>query len=258
LEKWIDYFYRFSRMPLEQERRMPFGKSGGSIIKAVLFDIDGTLLKCYGAGKKSLIDACMEVFGTVGNMHAVDFQGKTDPLILRESLGIMGLGRDDIDRGTPELKKRYFHHLAIYMSDSSSVLMPGVAGLLNALSNTRDVLLGLLTGNFRESARIKLGHFDLNRYFSFGVFGDDAAYRNDMPAIAKRIIRDDFGVDMPFNDIAIIGDTVYDIECAKSSGAKSIAVGTGWAGKEALLAHEPDYFFDDLSDHIPVMGAILD
>ena len=26
-------------------------------------------------------------------MHAVDFQGKTDPLILLESLGIMGYGK---------------------------------------------------------------------------------------------------------------------------------------------------------------------
>ncbi len=222
-----------------------------------MFDIDGTLLKCFGAGKKALIQACQEVFGTVGKMHYVDFQGKTDPLILRESLGIMGFGDEEIERNTGALKARYFHYLALHMGDSSSMLMPGVLELLDALSRAESVLLGLLTGNFRESARIKLGHFGLNRFFPFGVFGDDAAFRNDMPAIAKKIIMDDFGVDMPFSDIVIIGDTVYDIECAKKSGAVSVAVGTGWAEKENLLARGPDYFFDDLGNPGPVMDAIL-
>jgi len=226
-------------------------------IKAILFDIDGTLLKCFGAGKKALVRACREVFGTVGMMQYVDFQGKTDPLILRESLSTMGFDDVDIERNTDALKERYFRHLAKYMSDSSSVLMPGVGELLDALSRTESVLLGLLTGNFRESARIKLGHFDLNRFFPFGVFGDDATYRNDMPPIAKRILNDDFGLDIPFGDIVIIGDTVYDIECAKRSGAVAVAVGTGWADRESLIARGPDFFFEDLADPGPVIDAIL-
>ncbi|MBP7735175.1 MAG: HAD hydrolase-like protein [Spirochaetes bacterium] len=231
--------------------------AGGRVIKAVLFDIDGTLLKCFGAGKKSLIEACMEVFGTIGTMHAVDFQGKTDPLILLESLAIMGFKEEDIHRNIEELKSRYFHHLRTNMYDDSSVLLPGVEDLLERLRDHDGVLLGLLTGNFRESARIKLDRFDLNRFFTFGVFGDDASYRNDMPPIARDMIRDSFNIDIPFRDIAIIGDTVHDIACAKSSGAVSISVGTGWADPGALLDLEPDYFFDDLSDVDEVMKAIL-
>lgn len=238
-----------------ESRFKPF--AGGCVIKAVLFDIDGTLLKCFGAGKKSLIEACMEVFGTVGTMHAVDFQGKTDPLILLESLAIMGFREEDIHRNIEELKSRYFHHLKTNMFDSSSVLLPGVEDLLGRLSDHDGVLLGLLTGNFRESARIKLDRFDLNRFFTFGVFGDDASYRNDMPRLARDIIRDSFNVDIPFRDIVIIGDTMHDIACAKSSGAVSISVGTGWADPKALLNLEPDYFFDDLSDGDGVMQAIL-
>ncbi|OHD63420.1 MAG: hypothetical protein A2176_01890 [Spirochaetes bacterium RBG_13_51_14] len=227
-------------------------------IKAVLFDIDGTLVKCFGAGKKSLIQACRETFGTVGKMNYVDFQGKTDPLILRESLGIMGFKEDDISRNIEALKRRYFHHLSINMRDSSSVMLPGVRGLLDKLSGMEGVVLGLLTGNFRESARIKLDRFDLNRNFSFGVFGDDAAHRNDMPIIARTMIKNDLGIDIPFRNIVIVGDTVYDIECAKSAGAISISVGTGLLDREILLSHKPDYFFDDLSDVDRIIEAILE
>ena len=243
-------------MPLCLRGKKARHRHGRLTIKAILFDIDGTLLKCFGAGKKSLIAACTEVFGTVGRMEAVDFQGKTDPLILRESLGIMGFADDDIDVNIGRLKERYFHHLRANMRDSSSVLLPGVTGLLERLAGQGASLVGLLTGNFRESARIKLERFGLNEYFPFGVFGDDAAYRNEMPAIARSIINDEYRVSLPFSDMVIIGDTKYDILCAQSVGAVSVAVGTGWAEPEALRSFGPDHFFEDLSDTDRIMAVI--
>ncbi|HNW28637.1 MAG TPA: HAD hydrolase-like protein, partial [Spirochaetota bacterium] len=90
-----------------------------------------------------------------------------------------------------------------------------------------------------------------------GVFGDDAAYRNDMPPIARSMLKESFNIDVPYRNIVIIGDTVHDIACAKASGAVSISVGTGWVDPGVLLALEPDYYFQDLSDVDSVMQAIL-
>lgn len=227
------------------------------IIRAILFDIDGTLIKCFGAGKRSLILACEEVFGTVGRMEAVDFQGKTDPLILLESLRGMGYDEDEINKNLGTLKKRYFHHLAINIQDSASVMLPGVLPLLERLALDSGILRGLLTGNFRESARIKLDRFDLYRFFSFGVFGDDASLRNDMPPIARRVIQDIFNIDIEYGNIVIIGDTIHDIECARAVGAVSVSVGTGWVDRETLISHEPDHYFDDLSDTDGILESIL-
>lgn len=168
----------------------------------------------------------------------------------------MGYREEDIRRNIDELKRRYFQYLRTHMHDASSVLLPGVEELLQRLSGDDSVMVGLLTGNFRESARIKLDRFNLNRFFSFGVFGDDASYRNDMPPIARSIIRENFNIDMSFEDIVIIGDTVHDITCAKSSGAVSVSVGTGWVDHQVLLSLEPDYFFEDLSDIDSVMEAL--
>jgi len=63
-------------------------------------------------------------------------------------------------------------------------LMPGVRDALQALDGRPDVALGLVTGNFAEGARIKLGHFDLAHYFGFGAFADDAVDRNALVPIA--------------------------------------------------------------------------
>ena len=202
------------------------------------------------------MQACAEVFGTIGVMDSVDFQGKTDPLILHESLGGAGLNDDDISRSINDLKARYFRYLASNLEGSGSVLMPGVGKLLERLAGIDSLVTGLLTGNFREGARIKLRHFGLNRYFGFGVFGDDAARRNDMPPIARRLLREQFAIDMPFGDIVIIGDTVHDIACARASGAVAVAVGTGWVDREVLLSHGPDHYFEDMSDTDGVLSAI--
>ena len=64
--------------------------------------------------------------------------------------------------------------------------MPGIRELLPALQSRDDILLGLLTGNFEEAARIKLEHFDLWRHFRCGAFGDDAADRNELVPFARR------------------------------------------------------------------------
>ena len=217
-------------------------------IKTVLFDIDGTILNCNRAGKISLIEATREVFGTTGRMERVDFQGKTDPLILKESLESMGISQQDIEDKTDTLKDKYFAHLEKNIHNFEVYIYPGIMEILSILSERDDIILGLLTGNFTESAKIKLSRHDLNRFFPFGAFGDDAPIRDLLPDVAKKKISDMYGVDVDFSSTYIIGDTVYDVRCAKYAGAVSIAVATGWSDMETLQKENPDYCFDNLSD----------
>jgi phosphoglycolate phosphatase-like HAD superfamily hydrolase len=226
-------------------------------IKAVLFDIDGTLINCSGAGKNALIRATFETFGSIGRMKMVDFQGKTDPLILKESLGLWGLNGPDDDTNMTTLKMLYFTYLNEYMNTHDAIIMPGIMDLLDRLASHNEVYLGLLTGNFTESARIKLERFGLNRFFNFGAFGDDAPMRDELPPVARRAIRKQFGDDVAYADMVIIGDTVHDIRCARAVGAVSIAVGTGWSSHELLLAEKPDHFFINLADTEAVIKTIL-
>ncbi len=231
---------------------------GGTAIKAVLFDIDGTILKCHGAGKRSLERAAMDIFGTAGLMDSVDFQGKTDPLILYESLVPAGVGREEIRANMDRLKDRYLFYLDRLITAANVTLLPGVLPLLRELSANDSAVLGLLTGNFSAGARIKLSAHGLGGYFRFGVFGDDTAVRNEMPAIARERIRGLLGADIGFGEMVIIGDTVHDIECGKNAGAVSIAVGTGWTEERELVSMKPDFYFPDLSDKDGVLSAIFD
>ncbi len=213
-------------------------------------------MDCSRAAGAALVSATREVFGSIGRMERISFHGKTDPLILRESLAGMGFDPDDIRNRIPDLKEKYFTYLEIFLQKEQCRLMPGIKSLIMDLKLEDDSILGLLTGNFAQSARIKLDRFSLFPQFSFGVYGDDGDMRDELPPVAQKRIREIHGIDLPFNRIVIIGDTVHDVRCAKHSGAVSIAVGTGWTSRDEILDEKPDYFFEDLGDIELVMGTI--
>ncbi len=190
-------------------------------------------------------------------MKDVNFQGKTDPLILSESLLSEGFSGEEIELKLRKFKERYFFLLEKLISRKTVLLFPGVKEVIERLSEKREIALGLLTGNFKESAEIKLDSHELFGNFMFGVYGSDAWDRNKMPAIARSRLLEDFSMVIDYSSMVIIGDTVHDIHCSKKSGAVSISVGTGWTGKEVLLKEEPDYFFDDMGDVESVLDAII-
>ena len=203
------------------------------------------------------MEATVETYGTSGLMDRIPFQGKTDMIILYESLKPEGISENKIKSSIDILKKNYFSILQRLIQQYNVDIMPGVPDILESLSPMEDVTLGLLTGNFSDGARIKLSSVNLFQYFKIGVFGDDTDRRNDMPEIARRRINRYHNIQIDFEDIFIIGDTQFDIECAQKSGAKSIAVGTGWTEEEDLISHNPDFYFKDLSDTGSVIDTIL-
>ena len=135
-------------------------------------------------------------------------------------------------------------------------VMPGIRPLLDALEAREDVFLALLTGNFEQTAKIKLEYFDLWRYFRCGAFGDDAADRNALvPFAQERAARCGLPAVAP-GEIFVVGDTPNDIACARAVGAVPVAVATGTFSVGQLRASGADIAFDDLSDTSAFMRVI--
>ena len=55
----------------------------------------------------------------------------------------------------------------------------------------------------------------------------------------------------------IVGDSVHDVLCGRSLGARAIAVATGPTSFEKLAAERPSAIFSDFSDVESAMEAIL-
>jgi phosphoglycolate phosphatase-like HAD superfamily hydrolase len=108
-------------------------------------------------------------------------------------------------------------------------------------------MLGLLTGNIREGARIKLQHYNLWERFPFGAFADDSEERDHIAVVARQRGGERFGRPLRGEEIVVIGDTPLDIRCARAIEAKALAVATGNYSVEELLTHKPDWAVPDLS-----------
>jgi phosphoglycolate phosphatase len=215
----------------------------------ILFDIDGTLVLTGRAGMRAMNRACEETVGHANALNGVAVAGRTDWIILHDVMANHGLSLDEVR--LDELRRLYVSHLAeeiLLPGEGVKDVMPGIRELLGRLLGRSDVALGLLTGNFKASARIKLEYFDLWKYFPVGAFGDDSADRNELVPVALRRAREGGIADVPASRVLVVGDTPHDVACAHAVGAVAVAVGTGGYDVARLQETGADYVFTDLSD----------
>ncbi len=207
----------------------------------LLFDIDGTLVRTGGAGKAAMEAALCEEFGVALGAAEVPYSGRTDRAIGRDLLAAHGLDPSAANQG--RLIAGYLARLPTRLRSIGGEVCPGVRELLARLRPRPDVRLGLLTGNVRAGAELKLGHFDLWGHFPAGGFGDDHADRDDVARSAVRAVGAAAG-----DDVWVIGDTPLDVSCARAVGAKVVAVATGWHPLDELAACGADLTLADLGD----------
>ena len=109
-------------------------------------------------------------------------------------------------------------------------------------------LIGLLTGNIRNGAKIKLSRYKLWDEFAFGAFADDHEERDHIAAIAKKRGEEMLKTNLRGEEVLVIGDTPLDIRCARAIGAKVLGVATGGSKLHELHSHNPDWAVEDLRE----------
>ena len=230
--------------------------------RLVLFDIDGTLV-WGGPAKEAFTVALGKTFGTTGPVNLVSFAGKTDPQIAREVLRKAGLDDARIDAGLPTLWALYPRELEQRLPAKPVTALPGVRRLLTALEATGEAVVGLVTGNIREGARLKLGSAGLAAdaiaadAFAAGGFGCDRECRNQLPAIAVARAERAWGVRFPPPSVVVVGDTPLDVECGRHFGARTFAVATGHFSAPELRATGADHVAADLTRTREVVEVLM-
>ncbi|MEO8199181.1 MAG: HAD family hydrolase [Gemmatimonadota bacterium] len=229
-------------------------------MKLVLFDIDGTLLTSSGAGRRAIIAALAAEMPVVQEWEQVRFDGKTDPQILMELLAAAGHHEPPSPVRLSELSQRYVSMLRSELAQPAhrTTVLPGVREILDEVESHDRTIMGLLTGNFVEGARLKLysAGIDPDR-FKVGAYGSDSAHRSALPPIAAQRAQEFFGRVPTGQEVVIVGDTPSDVRCGECIGARAIAVATGSYSVEELAAAGASAVFPDLSDTTAVLEAIL-
>ncbi|HKI67141.1 MAG TPA: HAD family hydrolase [Solirubrobacterales bacterium] len=218
--------------------------------RAVLFDIDGTLLVTGGAGGVAWQRAFEELHGVEADIAEHTDAGMTDPeivkIIFREVIG---------REGTREERAQaigcYLKHLPDTVAESGGYrVMPGIEELLAELIE-KGVLLGLVTGNVEAAAHIKLARGRLNRFFSFGGYGSDSADRTEVTEAALRrgelvsggALADGAGIS--------VGDTPRDVSAGHGAGIRVVGVATGSYSVEELQDAGADFALENVEEDFP-------
>lgn len=220
-------------------------------VRAVLFDIDGTILVTGGAGGVAWQHAFEELHGVEANVAEHTDAGMTDPeiaaIIFREVIG-----REGSQEERSKAIGCYLKHLPDAVAESDGYrVMPGIEELLPRLIED-GVLLGLVTGNIETAAHIKLARARLNRFFSFGGYGSDSADRTEVAKAALSRGALVSGGTLADGACIAIGDTPRDVVAGHGAGIKVVGVATGSYDVTTLREAGADWALSSVSSGFPL------
>lgn len=193
----------------------------------------------------ALEQALLSEFNLDGIRVNVPYSGRTDVAIGNELLQTHGI--EPTGERLARLQQSYLQRLPAALAATKGRILPGVLTLLDSLKQSSEPsLIGLLTGNIRRGASVKLGHFGIDHYFPFGGFGDGLLTRDEVARAAWTEAQQHHTDSLSIERTWVIGDTPLDITCARHIGAKVVAVATGLHSMEELESYDPDLLLSSL------------
>jgi phosphoglycolate phosphatase-like HAD superfamily hydrolase len=220
-------------------------------MRALLFDIDGTLTVGGGAGSRALGRALHTRPRATEELRNMRLDGMTDRLIARALLATEG----DHALPLPERMKavteaeidavlaKYLEALETACAEHPYRPLPGVEALLQALQKRDDVILGICTGNLERGALLKLRSAGLWGPFRFGGYGSDAEPRAEIVKAAWKRAQA-----LGASEGLVIGDTSRDILAAHDAGLPACAVATGRFTVHELAEHGAEMVVASFAD----------
>jgi 2-phosphoglycolate phosphatase len=193
-----------------------------------LFDVDGTL-----------VDSAADICGAVRQALAEAGVDSLPEDYLRSFIGhhLFDLFREVLPESTQQDHERLLaRYRAIYLArrHASTRVYPGVEPMLAALGGLKSTA----TTKSSETARQVLELFGLARYFDH-VQGTDGFPSKPAPDVILRSL-DRLGV-RPENCL-LVGDAAPDMEAGRRAGVRTCAVTWGYGDREAMRAHQPDFW----------------
>ena len=223
----------------------------------VLWDIDHTLLQSRGMGREMYERAFPAAFGQPFQQLA-DVSGRTELDIIAETLKLHGI--EPTDTATGKLVDALIDSYEAGRDEfaSRARVLPGAQEALAALAAEPTVHQGVLTGNLRAVARIKLVALGLEQFLDLETssYGDDHADRAELVAIARERAAQQLDTQFGSEDTLLIGDTPRDVAAGLAAGVQVIAVASGRSSFGDLQAAGASNVLADLTDTAALVQLI--
>lgn len=246
-------------------------------LKAILFDLDGTLvntgpliLESFRYTVKTVLGAEAppeELVAAVGTPLIVQMERLarahlTNPqtratlsFFDRSPLGVLtGDLADQVATLRETLMTTYSNYCAL-KHDELILPYEGIEEQLK-LAKSTGILLAVVTSKRRIQAEQDIAHFGLDHYFDVLLAADDYEYHKPDPRPllhAMGLLAHANTLELKPSDCAYIGDSPYDLIASKAAGMLTVAVSWGLFEKRLLMDEYPDVMYDDVTD----LGLLL-
>ncbi len=209
-------------------------------VRAVLFDLDGTLLDTAG----DIVTAANRMrqsfgFAPLAAETIQSFIGQGIPNLVGKSL------KDAVGEVGPSALKvavaNFEKHYAACFADTSKPF-PGVIEGLSELK-ARGFRLGCVTNKAARYTEPLLDNSGLVRYFEIAISGDTLPEKKPHP-LPLIHAAEFFGV--PVEQVLLVGDSGNDAEAARAAGSPVFIVPYGYREGRELRGLDCDAFIDDI------------
>lgn len=222
--------------------------------KAVLFDLDGTLVDTGDLIVESAKYTVNEIFGEIGHseviIEAIGKPLKQQMDFLSENFFGTHYAVEGVHAQSPqELSAQMMGVYSAYCKTRHDELMRPFVGIEVALEALRQkrVPMGVVTSKRREPAVNDLAHFGLDSFFLTMVAADDLSEHKPRPEPLWRgmeLLSEAKGLKLSSEHCIYVGDSPFDIQAAHAAGMHAVAVTYGIFSREVLEREEPKEFFD--------------
>jgi len=206
------------------------------VLKAVLFDFDGTLADTYPI----IFRAFRTIFLHYQNKH----------LSNQEIVDLFGPAEDDIictsfpeHTNHPEIMQHYYH---IYDRDHALVTTPKaeINTYLQDLQHD-NIALGIITGKGRKSLDISLQHLFDEIDFHVTIAGDEVEHPKPHPQGLHQAM--DI-LNIQPQETVFVGDSDFDIKAGRQAQIRTIGVNWFDQKNDFTLKEKPDYFCSTITE----------
>ena len=213
------------------------------MIKAVLFDFDGTIFDT----NKLIIESWQQVFRVMTGSETDEAKLKAtfgEPLLITMERWFPGESERLVDIYRNHQKDIYFKMIELY---------PGMAELIKKLK-ALGYMNAVVTSRLTSSTINTLDKFDLTKYFDVIVTCDDTDKHKPDPEPAL-VALEKLGIKA--DEAIMIGDSHFDVLCAQNAGVKAVLVGWSEAASVTLnggeINYKPDYIIEKAEDLLEII-----
>jgi len=227
------------------------------LIRAVLFDLDGTLVDCIRPMERAFVEVVEELGAKITVEDRANVAENLRSLLIQRSspyAGVVFLWRLGRYVGLPRHKNllmifKAFRRLKRITEDSP--LFPGTIELLTQLRGM-SLKLGIVTTRSANEALPLLKRLSIAHYFDAVVTRDDAARSKPYPDPVQLALK---LLSAAPEEAVMIGDMPTDIDSGRGAGTKTVGLLVGIFNKE-LAAANPDALAGSLQEITPVISRL--